>query len=392
MARPFRSFAVAAVVSLCSLAALALQARGAVIFDASGTSAAGNPVAFRATLAIVGDALTVELENRSPADTTAVADVLTSFYFEVGGGGGRPPLSLVGGSGFVWQVRSKASDVAYRYVPQTFTAIGGVVSDLVAIKSGDASWQFRTLDPAAAPGLGFGIGTAGNNLLSPNGFTPAVVGPPGTTMINFGIFRGGDIDPVGVLDQRYLVKNTATFTFSGALGFGEADIGRDVVFGLGTSPDSTISLPEPAAPLGGLVALATSVVAARRRSRRGPPSPDRYRGGRFRGTLGDSPGEFAELHPHPSAAVGQRVAEVVGGPQPAAGPGVVLPLEQHRAEPGRGRGVGGIAVQEPAEFGLHLLVVGPPTQQRAEVEDDVPGRFGLGHGVGRLGAVPDRRP
>lgn len=305
MARPFRSFAVVVVVSLCSLAALALQARGAVIFDASGTSAAGNPVTFRATLAIVGDALTVELENRSPVDTTAAADVLTSFYFEVGGGGGRPPLSLVGGSGFVWKVRAGANDVAYRYVPQTFTAIGGVPSDLVAVVSGDASWQFRSIDPAVAPGLGFGLGTAANNLLSPNGFTPAIVGPPGNTMINFGIFRGGDIDPVGALDQRYLVKNSAIFTFSGAVGFSEADIGRDVVFGLGTSPDSTISLPEPAGALGGLIALAASVVAVRRRSRRGPPSPDRYRGGRFRGTLGDSSGEFAELHPHPPAAVGQ---------------------------------------------------------------------------------------
>jgi hypothetical protein len=44
------------------------------------------------------------------------------------------------------------------------------------------------------------------------------VGPSGNDFINVGIYQGGDIDPNGVLNNNYLVKNTATFRFSGAKG------------------------------------------------------------------------------------------------------------------------------------------------------------------------------
>jgi hypothetical protein len=119
------------------------------------------------------------------------------------------------------------------------------------------------------PFLGFGIGTVGNNTLTPNGFTTSVVGT-GNTMINFGIYKGGDINPVGVLDGKYLVKNTATFTFTGLTGYSEADIVDTFTFGLGTSPDSTltVSMPEPVGLLGaGLGFLVTGWgYAARRRT------------------------------------------------------------------------------------------------------------------------------
>jgi hypothetical protein len=71
-----------------------------------------------------------------------------------------------------------------------------------------------------------------------------------------------------VLKNKYLVKNTATFTFTGLTGYTEANIVDKVVFGLGTSPDSTltVSVPEP----GGcaLVAAAAAALAARRALRR----------------------------------------------------------------------------------------------------------------------------
>lgn len=240
-----QSFCAAALAAAASLVALVLPAPAAVIFDGSGTSALGRPVAFRATLAISGSTLEIVLENRSPVDTVEASDVLASFYFDIRSGTGRPTLALTSGSGAVWKVQSGTGDVEYRYVPQTFTQVSGSLSDLVARNNGDASWQFRPLDAAKAPFLGFGIGTVGNTGLAPNGFTPAVVGPPGNGMINFGIYKGGDIDPQGVLDGKYLVKNTATFRFSGVGGLTEAAIGRDVAFGLGTSPDSVIFLPEP---------------------------------------------------------------------------------------------------------------------------------------------------
>lgn len=245
MLRVRSSVFVAAVITAVALVAIVAPARGAVVFDASGTSRVGNPVAFRATLAISGTTLTVELENRSPVNSVAADDLLTSFYFDIVSGTNRPALVLTSGSGFVWQVRANANDLEYRYIPQTFTQVSGSLSNLKAVNNGDATWEFRAMNAATSPFLGFGIGTAGNNGLSPNGFTPAIVGPPGNGMINFGIYKGGDIDPTGVLDQKYVVKNKATFWFGGVGGFTEAQIGTDVTFGLGTAPDSTISLPEP---------------------------------------------------------------------------------------------------------------------------------------------------
>lgn len=252
------------------LASLAGGVAGGTEFPVSGTSAIGRPVAFRATLTIVSDTLTVQLDNTSPVNSTAAEDVLTSFYFDILSGTNRPSLAYAAASGFTFLVRSGTTDLPYAYTPQTFTQVGGVASNIRAVNNGDNSWQFRTLNTGSAPQLAFGIGTVGNNSLSPNGFTPQIVGQ-GNTMINFAIYRGGDIDPVGVLDDKYLVRNTATFTFTGVSGFSESHIVDKVVFGLGTNPDSTftVSLPEPAAP--GLVATGVAALAARRRVRRPPP-------------------------------------------------------------------------------------------------------------------------
>ncbi|MCE9631645.1 MAG: hypothetical protein K8S94_13135 [Planctomycetia bacterium] len=229
----------------------------AVVFPASGTSSTGHPVSFQASLEISGNTLTIDLENTSPQNSIDASDVLSSFYFDITDGVSRPSLTLMSGSGFVYQVRKNTNDLEYFYTPQTFTQVSGIPSNLKAIASGDKSWQFRAMNTAAAPLLGFGIGTVGNSGLSPNGFTPAVVGPPGSGMIDFAIYKGGDIDPVGALDNRYLVKNKATFVFAGVNGYSEATVVDRVVFGLGTAPDSTItvSLPEPSAWALGTAAL-----------------------------------------------------------------------------------------------------------------------------------------
>ena len=101
----------------------------------------------------------------------------------------------------------------------------------------------------------------------------AIVGPPGNTFLNFAIYKGGDINPSGVLNNRYLVKNKATFTFSGVAGFTEANIGSTAVFGLGTGPDSVIIVPEPATIT--LVVAAVAAIGAaisRRSNSRAAPS------------------------------------------------------------------------------------------------------------------------
>ena len=126
-----------------------------------------------------------------------------------------------------------------------------------------------TLTYSSASGLLYLVRSGTTDL--PYYYTPQIVGQ-GNTMINFGIYRGGDIDPNGVLNNKYLVKNTATFTFTGVSGYTEAHIVDKVVFGLGTSPDSTltVALPEPAGC--GLLAAAAAVLAARRARRRTVPT------------------------------------------------------------------------------------------------------------------------
>ncbi len=223
-----------------------------IVYTGTGTSSLGHPVVFSAEFVFNDDLLTLTLSNESPFDTTDAADTLSSVYFDILSGSTRPALSYEGGSGFVYQVWKNAADTCYYYTPQMFLPDCDIPSDLGAFADGDATWQFRVMNSGTAPMLGFGIGTVGNSMLSPNGFNPAIVGPPGTGMINFAIYRGGDIQPNGILNGRFLVKNTATFTFTGVTGFGEEALVDKVVFGLGTGPDSTVtvSLPEP--PLAGM--------------------------------------------------------------------------------------------------------------------------------------------
>lgn len=242
----------------------AATAFGSIIFTASGTSTAGTPVAFQASLTISGtsgDDLTIVLANTSPADSRYAADVLGSFYFDIVSGTRRPTLSYASARGSVYQVRSGTTDVPNTYSPQSFTADSTAISDVRAVNAGDGSWQFKPMDPLGFPFLGFGIGTVGNSsppIASGNGFTPSIVGN-GKSMINFSIYRGGDIDPEGQLDLAYLVKNSATFRFTGVAGYTENAIANRAVFGLGTGPDSTllVSVPEPS----GFVIAATGCLA-----------------------------------------------------------------------------------------------------------------------------------
>lgn len=260
----------AAAAALLVVGCLALPARGAILVEATGTSAAGNPVAFRATLAITGDELAIDLENISPQPTSEPADVLASFYFDIVRDGIRPTLDYRSAVGQVVEVRKNAADQPVIYTPPPTAGGKGSVtpglglSDLMATKRGDFTWQFRQFDPSYEPLAGFGLGTVGNSTLAPANFDPKVVDGG-----DFAIYRGDDIEPRGNLPGTSLARELVRFRFGVGEGWSEADIVDRFTFGLGTSPDSVIvvSVPEPAAVAASLLAV-TGVVgcgAARRR-------------------------------------------------------------------------------------------------------------------------------
>ena len=252
----------ALVTALTMFAACAFG--GIVVGPLSGTSAAGTPVGVTASLVLSGTVLTITLDNTSSVNTTKTADVLSSMYFDIRSVSGtnvfRPMLSYLSGTGTVYQVFASGPD----------TLIGGY--NLKAVNNGDNTWQYRSLDAAAPPFLGFGIGTVGNNNYAPdNGFTPAIV-----DQISFGIYRASGMNPNitpsdGNLDGRLLVWNTATFRFgvsgtaAGGGSFQETDIAPEFVFGFGTNPDSTIIVPEPGGLFLACGCLATLGLVAGRR-------------------------------------------------------------------------------------------------------------------------------
>lgn len=212
-------------------------------------------VRFEAALTISGDTLTIVLSNDStslapPSPTRNPADLLTSFYFDVFDGVSRPTLVYTGASGDVCLTDRNAPDDC---------SVVDAENDLRAFAAGDGTWQLKsglTLQPGSDV-LSFGIGTAGNNSLTPNGFNGNVVGG-----FDYGIYAG-DVTTQN-LHARYLVKELATFTFSGVSGFSEADISSEALFGLGTRPDSTGFVPEPSSAA--LLALGLLLLAARRKS------------------------------------------------------------------------------------------------------------------------------
>lgn len=266
-----RSLAAAAAAALVAACCLALPARGAVVVEAAGISEAGNPVAVRATLAISGGELAIDLENVSPLPSSEPADLLTSFYFDIERGGARPALDYRSAGGQVYEVRRKEADKPVVYTPPATAGGSGSfkpglgTSDLMATKPGDLTWQFRRLDPAFDPLAGFGLGTVGNSGFDPSNFDPKVVGQN-----EFGIYAGVDIEPKGNLPGRMLARELVRFRFGLVGDWTEADIGHRFTFGLGTGPDSAIvvSVGEPVsgpAALLGATGLAAIVVARRRR-------------------------------------------------------------------------------------------------------------------------------
>jgi len=216
------------IIVLTAIIVFAMQAHAGVLLEASGVSSKGVDITFKAELSIVGDVLTIVLTNDSPVYTLNPDETLGSFYFDIVNDlGERPTLTYVSAIGDVYLVSKTAPD-----------SLVEADADIMAVVPGDNSWQFATMDEMLIPYLGFGIGTVGNSNLSPNNFNGNIVNGS-----DYSIYKG-EITTQN-LNGKLLVKETATFTFTGVTGFTEDDIAEEFAFGLGTAPDSLLT-PEPA--------------------------------------------------------------------------------------------------------------------------------------------------
>lgn len=229
---------IAVILAFCLLPAGA-QAVG-FTFE-STTPSTSIDVRFTADLSITLDTLTLVLTNDSLNHVNGASpslnpnDLLTSFYFNVFNGVSSPTLTYTGASGNVCLTSSGGADNC------------GIVdkeADLRAFVAGDNTWNFRD-DMALAFGadtLTFGVGSVGNNSFAPNGFNGSIVDG-----MDYGLYAG-DVSTAN-LNNRLLTIGSITFTWSGATGFTDADISDEVVFGLGTQPDSFGFIPEPSTGL-----------------------------------------------------------------------------------------------------------------------------------------------
>ena len=237
---------LALINALCLLFCLSIQTTYAVVFTKSGISGKGVPISFEADMTITGDFLTIILKNTSPVNSLNPDDALSSFYFDIlDENDNRPTLTYLSAVGDIYTGNKSNPDV--------LQAANG---NIKAVNAGDNSWMFKVMIDTQKPFLGFGIGTAGNANLAPNNFQGSIVDG-----INYSIYRN-EVTTTN-LDGLLLEKNTATFTFTGLTGFVASDIVPRVVFGLGTAPDSTMTVPEPAT-IGLLVLIALAFFRKRR--------------------------------------------------------------------------------------------------------------------------------
>ncbi len=103
----------------------------------------------------------------------------------------------------------------------------------------DGGWEFKKHNVAPDSFMSFGINANGNKKKGPK-----------NAKANYAICTG-DISKRSLAKLGAMVKDHATFTFTGLTGFTNADIQSSAAFGYGTAPDSFLLSdsfinPEPA--------------------------------------------------------------------------------------------------------------------------------------------------
>lgn len=222
------------IIGLCLVLFIYGFASATIIDTVKGVSVTGDNVIFESQFSIQKDTLTLTIFNISPDSSNSPDDLLSSFFFDIKNAAGiRPNLILQSAVGDVYKTNKNNAD-----------SLQSSNLDLIATSKKTGTWQYRTLDSSANPSLGFGVGTVGNSNLGSNNFKGNLVGG-----FDYSIYSG-DVTTQS-LHNTMLVKNSATFTFTGLTGFTENDISKNVAFGMGTAPDTILvynsptSVPEP---------------------------------------------------------------------------------------------------------------------------------------------------
>lgn len=258
--------AATVVLSAASSQALLITASGTSVYSSTGTPP-GIPVEFSANLSISDNILTLVLQNNSSSPSQAFNDTLSSFFFDIVYGTQRPTLTISSAIGDVYATHSGT----------TADTLSSPNKNLLATASNKGGWQYKPFVqpelfiPYAGKEYAFGIGTTGNNSVTPTSPSPGLSGFPGT--FNGGItgnaensIYAGEVTS-NSLNNKEMVYHLATFTFTisspGGHAFTDADIIPYAIFGLGSAPDSILighsSVPEPTTILlfsAGLLGLA----------------------------------------------------------------------------------------------------------------------------------------
>ena len=222
-----------------------------IIFNGSAPGQDGGFLAARVTFEIVGDILTVILENianpaldgQSGKDTSG--NTLTGVYWDFTGNPVLTPQSATIAAGALIQ----ANKCTYGPCNATTTNIAG-------------EWGYQASSSQVPTGSGADRGIASSGYLNtglahnignfgPGGAAGADLDDPKSLDgINFGIISNlsgnSNFNPNGGLANDPLIRHTARFTLSGALGLTNSDI-SDVTFQYGTSfsENSFRAIPEP---------------------------------------------------------------------------------------------------------------------------------------------------
>lgn len=243
-----------------------------IVFSGSAPGKEGGFLAARVTFDIVGNILTVILENiANPAvdgqrgkDTSG--NTLTGVYWDFTGNPVLTPQSATIAAGALIQA-NKCTNGPCNAATTNIAGEWGYQASSTQVPTGSGADRGIASSGYLSTGLAHNIGnfgpggTAGSDLDDPKSLDG----------INFGIISNlsgnSNFKPNGGLANDPLIRHTARFTLSGALGLTNNDI-SDVTFQYGTSfsENSFRAIPEPGTVVLFIGGIALMVWARRKKA------------------------------------------------------------------------------------------------------------------------------